>query len=60
MRAKILIDDPSGPGRFKSGDEGLLVENDFDKYDYSVKLADGRVYYFYKDEIEIEGEINER
>jgi len=50
MRAKILIDDPSG--RFKSGEEGLLVENDFDKYDYRVKFADGRAYYFYKDEIE--------
>jgi len=50
-KVKILIDDPSG--RFKNGDEGVLIENNFDKYDYHVELADSRTYYFYKNEIEI-------
>jgi len=51
MKAKILIDDSSN--RFKCGDIGLMVDNDFDKYDYRIELEDGRAYYFYKDEIEV-------
>ena len=64
MKAKILIDD--GSGRFKSGEIGELLENDFEKYDYCIDLGILNVaglsyspteyrrrYYFYKDEIEL-------
>jgi len=51
MKVKILIDDLSD--RFKSGDIGSLIKNNFDKYDYYVEMEDGRTYYFYKNEIEI-------
>ena len=51
-RAKILIDDPVS-NRFKNGDVGTLIENDFDKYAYHVQLTDGRSYYFHKGEVEL-------
>ena len=50
--SKILIDDPVS-NRFKKGDVGTLVENDFDKYAYHVQLTDGRSYYFHKGEVEL-------
>ena len=50
--SKILIDDPVS-NRFKSGDVGTLVENNFDKYAYHVQLTDGRSYYFHKGEVEL-------
>lgn len=60
----ILIDDIAQ--RFRAGEHGILLENNFEKYDYFVRL-DGmaklpyflgggeipRDYYFYKDEVEI-------
>jgi hypothetical protein len=67
--AKIINDDPIG--RFKAGEIGIILENDYDsKYDYKVELPGiraekavppflregdviSRVYYFYKNEIEI-------
>lgn len=75
MKAKILIDDgnPSlwSPGytpRWKIGEIGEILDNDFQKYDYKVKLpgfdhiddlfgrgpVDAiRIYYFYKCEVEL-------
>ena len=50
--SKILIDDPVS-NRFKNGDMGTLVENNFDKYAYHVQLTDGRSYYFHKGEVEL-------
>lgn len=54
VRVKIHVSDSNG--RFHSGEDGLLLKNDFDKYDHKVYLRpkDGyqRVYYFYDDEIE--------
>lgn len=50
-QAKILIDDPVS-NRFKCGDIGTLIENDFEKYAYHIELADGRSYYFHKGEVE--------
>jgi len=50
--SKILIDDPVS-NRFKNGDVGTLIENDFDKYAYHVQLTDGRSYYFHKGEVEL-------
>jgi len=58
MKAKILIDDPSG--RFKYGDIGNLVDNDYDKYEYKIELSDGRAYYFHKNEIELIGDKQKR
>jgi len=55
MKAKILIGDLAG--RFKVGDVGDLVENNFEKYDYHIELAGGRSYYFYKDEVELFGDV---
>lgn len=67
MKAKILCDDPLG--RFKAGDIGDILENDFpEKYDYLVRLPgtvhidnfmEGgtidaiREFYFYADEVEL-------
>jgi len=59
MKAKLLINDTVG--RFKAGEIGKLIENDFPKYDYCVDLGSAlidsgtiqRVFYFYKDEVEI-------
>lgn len=62
MKVKILIDDPGK--RFAKGEIGIILENDYDKYDYFIELP-GKVespfglikrqYYFYKNEIEILG-----
>lgn len=75
MKVKILIDDPPGrirPSgwipRWKVGEIGELLENDYQKYDYKVLLpgfdhiddlfghgpVDAiRIYYFYKGEVEL-------
>lgn len=67
MKAKILIDDPSG--RFKAGEIGEVLKNNFPlKYDYLVRLS-GKVFvdnflglgpidairefYFYADEVDL-------
>jgi hypothetical protein len=60
IKAKILIDDIGG--RFKKDEIGIVLENNFDKYDYFIKLPGKikmldimieRMFYFYKDEVEI-------
>lgn len=66
MKAKILYDDPSG--RFKSGEIGEILPNNYDKYDYLIRLpgivhVDNflghgpidmiREFYFYIDEVEL-------
>lgn len=67
MKAKILVNDPAG--RFKSGEIGELLENNFsEKYDFFIRLSGMehsdnfmgrgpidayRDYYFYKDEVEL-------
>lgn len=64
MKCKILIDDKIG--RFKRGEIGEVLENDFEKYDYCVNLPGvqsipaflggglgKRIYYFYKNEVEL-------
>ena len=65
MKAKILITDPGS--RFKTGEVGTVLKNDFIKYDYKIhlgtiknaKLTDGtncdykRIFYFYKTEVEV-------
>jgi len=61
-KARILKDDIIS--RFMAGEIGILLKNDFDKYDYFVQLPPvmlngeeiHRSYYFYKDEVEL---INE-
>jgi hypothetical protein len=67
MKAKIIIDDPSG--RFKIGEIGEVLKNDFPlKYDYLVRLPGSvyvdnflgggpiniiREFYFYANEVEL-------
>ena len=72
MRVKILLDDcswmPRWVPRWKVGEIGELLENDFEKYDYKVLLPGTvhiddlfgrgpvdavRIYYFYKGEVEL-------
>ncbi len=67
VRVRLLCDDPGG--RFASGEDGVLLANDYpEKYAWKVLLRgttasflDGvsewvRVFYFYHDEIEIVSE----
>ncbi len=64
MKAEILIDDASG--RFKKGEIGTLLKNNFKKYDCKLYLGDieiedifyegemitiRRIFYFYNSEI---------
>jgi hypothetical protein len=51
MQVEILIDDTVG--RFKKGEVGILLENDYpEKYDFFVRLEDPRRdFYFFKDEV---------
>lgn len=64
MTAKILINDINN--RFQKGEIGEIIKNDYKKYDYCIKLKDKiqlpdflgggtgeRIYYFYKNEIEV-------
>jgi hypothetical protein len=63
IRAKILVDDPAG--RWKAGDEGILMEHDSEQYDFSLYLGTDvealfgktmllkRQHFFYKDEVQI-------
>ena len=64
MKARVLIDD--GIERFKKGDIGEVIENDFDKYDHLLDFGTAtisqpvlgvtvirRLVYFYKHEIKI-------
>jgi len=64
-KAKTLTDDPAG--RWLKGEVGILLQCDFDKYDYCVDFGTlkdqelfgkkignfRRIFYFYEDEIEI-------
>lgn len=67
MKAKILIEDKLSK-RWKVGEEGELLEHDFKKYDYLLRLTPligpfticgvtihkvAREFYFYEGEIEI-------
>lgn len=55
MRAKILIDDALG--RWEADEVGLVLVNDFEKYDYYIQLSPrngiARCFYFRGDEIEL-------
>ena len=67
MKAKILLDDPLG--RFKTGEIGEVLQNDFsEKYDYKVRLPGTsnvdnfmghwpigavRIFYLYAGEVEL-------
>lgn len=62
MKAKLLYTEGVfGPGeevlpfvpRYKEGEIWEVLENDFEKYDYKLQHPDGRVMYFYSDEVEI-------
>ena len=55
MKAKILRDDLIG--RFKIGDIGSVIDNDYEKYDYRIEFDDGRIIYFYEDEIELFSDV---
>ena len=65
MKVKILIDDPLG--RWKKGEIGIVLKNDFPEYAWYLKLPGTikvnnflgkgsldavRQYYFYTDEVE--------
>ena len=52
VRVRVLFDDMSG--RFKKGDEGTTLENDFwIKYQYKVNLDNKGVFYFCYEEVEV-------
>ncbi len=64
IKAKILYNDKLN--RWKAGEIGIVLENTFEKYDYKIdlgiikdteifgeKIDFRRIYYFYKEEIEI-------
>lgn len=67
MRVKLLVNCEAG--RYMAGEAGEVLDNDFsEKYDYKVQLEGHttidflgthkmvRVYYFYKEEVEVIGE----
>jgi hypothetical protein len=60
MKAKILSECPIG--RWKRGEIGEVLENNFDKYDYFIELESigsiKRFVYFYEDEVELLEEAN--
>ena len=57
IRVRVLYRDLIG--RFAEGEEGILLENDYeDKYKYRVQFPQGkypypRILYFFEDEIEV-------
>jgi len=57
----VMTNDPLG--RWKKWEEGILLENDFEKYDYFVELKRkagskmARNYYFYKEEVSLHEHI---
>ena len=64
MKAKILYNDKLG--RWKAGEISTVLKNTFEKYDYKIDLGTikdtelfgkkidfKRIYFFYKEEIEI-------
>jgi len=59
QKARVLIDDPGK--RFRKGEVGIVMENDFDKYHWMLDLASSaaqssaraRVFYFFEHEAEL-------